>query len=176
MAKTLDFHLHAFAKPLPKPEAFTHADVYPISPCGAGKWTSDRRQPGFTVIENASTAGFRCAVREWAPGGSTIPEVKLSVTTPPRSFVPASSHPWLICGCATAICGAPRSKRMRKGRLSFDLDGDAWQVAIGEPAAPLVTGYEIEGASWATASQPVHLKVKFSNLASQRSATAAISW
>ena len=176
VAKTLDFHLGAFAKPLPKPDAITHADVYPNFTVWGWEVTSDRRQPGFTMIENASTAGFRCAVREWAPGGSTIPGVKLSVTTPPRSFVQASSHTVAYLRLRDGYLRRATLKADTQGRLSFDLDGDAWQVAIGEPAVPLVTGYEIDGASWATASQPVHLKVKFSNLASQRSATAAISW
>jgi hypothetical protein len=176
VAKTLDFHLHAFAKPLPKPELFSHADVYPNFAVWGWEVTSNRRQPGFTVLENVSAAGFRCAVREWVPGGSTLPEVKLSVTTPPGSFAPASSHPVAYLRLRDGYLRRATLKADGQGRVSFDLDGDAWQVAIGEPAVPLVTGYEIEGASWATASQPVHLKVKFWNPGTLRSAASAISW
>jgi hypothetical protein len=176
VAKTLDFHLHAFAKPLPKPETFSHADVYPNFAVWGWEVTSGRRRPGFTVIENASAAGFRCAVREWVPGGATLPEVKLSIATPPRSFAPASSHPVAYLRLRDGYLRRATLKADGQGRLSFDLDGDAWQIAIGEPAAPLATGYEIEGASWATGSQPVHLKVKFSNLGTLRLAATAVTW
>ena len=37
IAKTLDFHLHAFANPLPKPATFSHADAYPNQLSGGQK-------------------------------------------------------------------------------------------------------------------------------------------
>ena len=132
----------------PSPKTFSHADVYPNFAVWGWEVTSGRRRPGFTVIENASAAGFRCAVREWVPGGATLPEVKLSIATPPHSFAPAQvPSRWPTCGCATATCGAATLKADGQGRLSFDLDGDASEVAIGEPAAPLPVAYEIDGAS-----------------------------
>ncbi len=176
VAKTLDFHLHAFASPLPKPTVFTHADVYPNFAVGGWDVTSSRRQPGYTVIENASAAGFRCAVREWVPGGATLPEVKLSVATPPHSFAPASSHPVAYLRLRDGYLRRATLKADGQGRLSFDLDGDAWQVAIGEPAAPLPVAYEIEGASWATASRPIHLKVKFWNPGTLRLPATSVTW
>ena len=60
--------------------------------------------------------------------------------------------------------GSVRRTPMRadaQGRLNFELDGDAYQIGIS--AAPLiaVTGYEIAGAAWATAGEPVKLLVRF---------------
>ena len=92
LAETLDFHLDAFAHPLPKPAAFSHADPYPNF--GVWDWevVSDRRRPAFTVLENVSRAGFRSTVREWIPAGAALPEVKLSITSP-RLYTPAAVYP-----------------------------------------------------------------------------------
>ena len=66
----------AFARPLPKPAVFSHADVYPNFVIWGWDVTSNRRPPGVTVLENVSRTGFRSAVREWIPGGAPIPEVE----------------------------------------------------------------------------------------------------
>src|SRR5262249_15587399 len=59
IAKTFDFHMTSFANPLPKPATFSHADVYPNFSVWGWQAVSDRRQPGFTVLERVSSKGFR---------------------------------------------------------------------------------------------------------------------
>ena len=73
MAKTLEFHMNAFAHPLPRPAVWSHADVYPNFTVWGWEVASDRKQPGFTTLENVSATGFRSAVREWLPDGATLP-------------------------------------------------------------------------------------------------------
>ena len=60
--RTLDFHTQAFAHPLSPPAVFTHADVYPNFSVWGWEVISNRRRPGFTVLENVSPAGFRSAM------------------------------------------------------------------------------------------------------------------
>ena len=113
IAETLHFHLDAFAHPLPKPAAFSHADPYPNF--GVWDWevVSDRRRPAFTVLENVSRAGFRSTVREWIPAGAALPEVKLSITSP-RLYTPGTALPRApISGCATATSAAPPRRPTR---------------------------------------------------------------
>src|SRR5258705_10479572 len=81
MAKTLDFHLKAFTNPLPKPATWSHTDVYPFFDVWGWSVASNRRSPGFTVLENVSKLGFRSSVREWVPDGSAMPRVKLWLST-----------------------------------------------------------------------------------------------
>ena len=173
--KTFDFHLNAFANPLPKPTSFTHADVVPNFTVWGWEVVSDRKQPGFTVLENVSAKGFRSAVREWVPRGATIPSVKLSVSSAPL-YAPASSHSVTYLRLRDGNLRRATQKADAQGRLTFDLDGDAYEVGVS--AEPLITlaGYEIADAAWATAGQPVKLRVKFWNKGQARSATSTIQW
>ena len=65
--QTFDFHMHAFAAPLPKPASFSHQDAYPNFDVWGWQVSSNRRQPGFTMLNNVSAKGFRSAVRS-GPG------------------------------------------------------------------------------------------------------------
>jgi len=175
IAKTLDFHMHAFTNPLPRPAVFQHADVYPNFAVWGWEVTSDRRQPGFTVLENVSPAGFRSAVREWVPGGGTLPEVKLTVLSAPL-YAPGSTHSASFFRLHDGKTRRAPLKADPQGRLSFDLDGDAWEVSIDSTPRLAVTGYRFARAEWATAGAPVQLRVGFVNAGATRSATEAVRW
>lgn len=175
VVKTLDFHMHAFAKPLPKPAAFTHSDVYPNFGVWGWEVASDRRQPGFTVLENVSASGFRCAVREWIPGGATIPAVKLSIASA-QLYTPGSPHTVTYVRLRDGQERHVSQKADAQGRLSFELDGDAYEVGISSDAVIAVTGYDVADAEWVTAGKPVKLRIKFLNKGGARSAPATIHW
>jgi hypothetical protein len=83
MAKTLSFHMDAFADPLPDPKLWHHIDVYPVFDVWDWSVETDRTRPGFTMIENVSPSGFRSSVREWIPGGRFMPFVNVRITTGP---------------------------------------------------------------------------------------------
>ena len=176
IAKTLDFHMAAFARPLPKPTVFSHADVYPNFGIWGWEVASDRRRPAVTVLENVSRTGFRSAVREWMPSGAVIPEVKLSLTSPPRLFAPSSVHPVTFLHLADGKVRRATLKADAQGRLSFDLDGDAWEVGIGVEPVVSITGYDLVDASWATAGKPVKLRVKLFNKGGGRLPALPVQW
>jgi hypothetical protein len=175
IANTLDAHLIAFANPLPAPAAFSHADAYPNFTVWGWEAISNRRQPGFTVLENVSNTGFRSAVREFLPGGATIPEVKVSIGSPPI-YPPGVA---LSVTYIRLLDGKVRRAEQRAdahGRLNFELSGDAYEVAVSAGPALAVSGYTIAEANWATAGQPVNLKVRFWNKGGAPSGTALIRW
>jgi len=181
LAETLDFHLDAFAHPLPKPAAFNHADPYPNFGIWDWEVVSDRRRPAFTVLENVSRAGFRSTVREWIPAGAALSEVKLSITSP-RLYTPAAVYPVTSIRLRDGQVRRATQKADARGRLSFDIDGDAYEIGIG--AAPggapgvangiALSGFEIVGAAWASAGQPVQVRLKFWNKGAARSATTLL--
>jgi hypothetical protein len=175
IARTLDFHLHAFANPLPKPAVFNHADAYPNFNVWGWEVISNRRRPALTMLENVSAAGFRCTVREWIPGGAAIPEVKVSITSP-RLFVQGTTHAVRYIRLRDGRQRSAAQKADSQGRLTFELDGDAYEVGIGAEPRVAVTGYELLGDQWATAGRPVKLQVKFWNKGSARSGTATVRW
>jgi hypothetical protein len=173
--KTLDFHLHAFANPLPKRSTFSHADVYPNFDVWGWEVASDRKQPGFTLLENVSSKGFRSSVREWIPGGAAIPKVKLSISTA-RFYLPASPHTVTYIRVRDGNVRRVAQKADAQGRLSFELDGDTYEVGIADGPLLAISGYEIADAAWATAGKPVKLRVKFWNKGAAPSPSATIQW
>lgn len=175
LAKTFDFHMRSFADPLPKPAVFSHIDMYPNFSVWNWEVASDRRQPGFTLLENVSAGGFRCAVREWLPSGDTIPDVKLSIASA-KLYAPGSAHTVTYVRLRDGKLRKSVLKADGQGRLNFDLDGDAYEVGISQEAEIAVAGYEITDAAWATAGQPVKLRVKFLNKGALRSAMTTVQW
>jgi hypothetical protein len=175
IAHTLDFHVAAFARPLPAPRVFSHADAWPNFEVWGWEVVSSRRQPGFTVLENVSNSGFRSSVREYLPAGAAIPEVKLSIGSPPI-YPPGVA---LTVTYIHLLDGKVRRAEQRvdaHGRLNFDLSGDAWEVGVSAGPLLTVSGYTIEGASWATAGRTVKLQVRFWNKGGAPSATSLVRW
>ncbi|MGD0777438.1 MAG: hypothetical protein ABSC05_31870, partial [Candidatus Solibacter sp.] len=175
VAETLDFHLDAFAHPLAKPAAFSHADPYPNF--GVWDWevVSDRRRPAYTVLENVSRAGFRSTVREWIPGGAALPEIKLSITSP-RLYTPAAVYPVTYIRLRDGNVRRTTQKADARGRLSFDPDGDAYEIGIGSAPGIALASFEIAGAAWAAADRPIQARLKFWNKGATRSATTLLAW
>lgn len=176
LAKTFDFHLNAFADPLRKPAVFSHADVYPNFTVWGWEAASNRRQPGITALENVSASGFRSAVREWIPGGATIAAVKLSIASAPHLYAPASEQVVTYVRLRDGKVRRTTQKADAQGRLSFDLDGDTYEVGIGTRPVLAIAGYQTVDYRWATAGRPVRLRVKFVNKGGTRSATGVVRW
>ena len=175
LAEILDFHLDAFAHPLPKPAVFSHADPYPNFGVWGWEVVSDRRRPAFTMLENVSRAGFRCAVREWIPAGAALPDVKLSITSP-RLYRPAVPYRVTYVRLRDGSVRHATQKADARGRLTFDLDGDSYEVGIGPDAGLALSGIEISGAAWASAGQPIQARLKIWNMGIARSATTLLKW
>jgi hypothetical protein len=176
IAKTLDFHMQAFAHPLPKPAVFDHADVYPNFTIWGWEVVSDRRRPGVTMLGNVSAAGFRSAVREWIPGGAAIPEVKLSIASPRHMYTPRSPHEITYLRLRDGKLRHAHARADAEGRLNFDLDGDEYEVGVGAGPVLALTGYRVEGASWATAGTPLKLAIQVTNKGGGRSEPQTLQW
>jgi hypothetical protein len=175
-AEALDFHWGAFAKPAPKPAVFSHADPYPNFSAWGWVAASNRRQPGLTVLDHVSIKGFHSSVREWLPAGAALTNVKLSLETPLHLYPPGSTHSVTYIHLPDGKLRRAVQKADARGRLSFDLDGDEYEVGISTEPAIVVSGYEVADSAWATAGQPVKLRVKFWNVGATRSGTLPIQW
>ncbi len=172
----LEFHAKAFADPPAKPAPFSHTDVYPNFAVWGWEAASNRAQPGYTVLENVSARGFRSAVRESLPDGPAIPAVRLSLASPARTYPPGSAQTVTYIRLRDGKLRHETRKADAEGRLTFDLDGDAYEVGVGAGPVLAASGYEISDAAWATAGKPVHLRVKFWNKGAARSGTVILQW
>jgi len=175
LAELLDFHLDAFAHPLPKPAVFSHADPYPNFGVWGWEVVSDRRRPAFTTLESVSRAGFRCTVREWIPAGTSLPDVKLSITSP-QLYKPAVPYRVTYIRLRDGSVRHATQKADGRGRLTFDLDGDSYEIGVGPDAGLVLSGIEISGAAWASVGQPVQARLKLWNVGIARSATTLLKW
>jgi hypothetical protein len=175
IAAALEFHVKAFADPAPKPEVFTHADPYPNFEIWDWEVVSNRRSPGFTVLENVSRAGFRSAIREWLPAGPPVAGVKLNVTSP-RLYPPGATVPVTYVHQPDGKSRTAQQRTDAAGRLSFDLDGDEYDIGIGAGPVLAISGFAVTDGAWATAGKPVKLSVKFVNKGAARSGTETIKW
>jgi hypothetical protein len=164
LAKTLGFQMDSFREPLPRPSLWHHIDVYPTFDVWGYSVQSDRRRPGFTVIENVSSKGFRSAVREWLPGGALMPSVAVRVTTD-ALYEPGRRY-WITdVNLTTGEVRQSRQNADELGRLRFSIDGDLHEVGVSAAAEPIVaaSGWRVVGASWATAGKPVRLAIALLN-------------
>ena len=163
------------APPAKKTPIFRHADPYPNFTVWGWEVTSNRRQPGFTILEDVGPRGFRSSVREWVPDGATLPHVKLSISSP-RLYPPNSPQTVTYLRLSDRKLRRAIQKADVQGRLTFDLDGDAYEIGVSPDALLTAIGFEFEDAAWATAGKPVHLKVWFSNKGAARSGTTLLRW
>jgi len=164
MAKTLGFHMNSFRDPLPRPSLWHHIEVYPTFDVWGYSVQSDRRRPGFTVIENVTSSGFRSAVREWMPDGSLMPSVTLRVTTD-ALYKPGHRY-WITdVNRSTGEVRQNRQNADEAGRLRFLIDGSEHEIGVSDEARPLLTasGWRVARAPWATAGKPVHLALTLLN-------------
>jgi poly(3-hydroxybutyrate) depolymerase len=134
MAKTLAFHMNAFANPLPRPDRWSHADVYPNF--SVWDWTveSDRHQPGFTTIGITAPDVFWTEVREWLPRGKILSDVHLKITTAP--LYKKNTKMWVTLGGAKS----PRRLHLKTdsaGRLQIELPGEFSSIHTGLRPLPI---------------------------------------
>jgi hypothetical protein len=164
MSKTLSFHMVAFGDPLPRPALWHHADVYPTLDVWGYSVTSDRRRPGFTLLENVSRDGFRSSVREWLPAGRRLPRVTLRITTD-SVYEPAKTYNITDINLDTGETRQSRKKPDSSGRLRFLLNGASHEIGILPDRRSLLTvsGWRVVGAPWATAGEPVRLEIELVN-------------
>jgi enterochelin esterase-like enzyme len=175
MAKTLDFHMNAFAHPLPAPAVWNHIDVYPFFEVWGWNVGSDRRTPGFTSLQNVSKSGFRSSVREWVPGGATIPKVKLSITTA-RLYPPGSVQTVTIVRLRDGKVRRAAQKADADGKMTVELDGEDQQVGISPAGVLALTGYRVEGEPWPVVRRPVKIRARFWNAGASALAAQTVRW
>jgi hypothetical protein len=177
ISKTFDFHMRAFAEPLPRPTVWTHADVYPNFTIWGWSIVSNRRQPGITVLRNVSKTGFRTSVREWLPEGNLMPQVQLTIQS---GALYGQLKPYTVT-MVRLRDGQTRRIPVKSdvdGRLVFKLDGDEYEVGVTAAAEPVIalTGYRVESDEWATAGLPVKVSVRFTNKGTALSKPATLRW
>ncbi len=175
MAKTLMFHMRAFADPLPTPLIWNHIEVYPEFSVWGWSVTTDRKQPGFTILENVSRTGFRSTVREWVPSGRILTGVRVQIISAPL-YRPNEEKAVSVIRVRDGEVRRLREKADSAGRLRFALDGDEYEVGVGPGPVLALAGFHVEDAQWATDTRPVLVRIRFLNKGDSVSPAMRLHW
>jgi hypothetical protein len=175
IAKTMMFHLSAFADPLPRPAVWNHIDIYPEFSVWDWEISTDRKEAGFTILENVSTSGFRSCVRTWVPSGRVLSGVRVRITTP-ASYRPGKE---VAVSLIRLRDGQVRRLPLRAdstGRLTIELDGEEYEVGIGSGPRLALAGFAIDGANWAMDTELVHVRAHFLNKGDRATTAMRLRW
>jgi poly(3-hydroxybutyrate) depolymerase len=170
MGEMFDFLMESFKDPPGKPEKWHHIDVYPAFSVWGYQVGSDRIVPGFTILENVNSGGFRCVVREFLPDGDLMPFVDMSVTTAP---VYEKNQEYLV-NDADYHQGTSTQKVIKSdnlGRLKININGGLHEIGINPVGAPpniCIASWEIENMGWASPNKDVKVSVKLMNKGGNR--------
>jgi hypothetical protein len=58
----------------------------------------------------------------------------------------------------------------------LELDGDEYEVGISSGPVPAISGYQVDGAAWATAGEPVKVRVRVWNKGAAPTRAGALRW
>jgi hypothetical protein len=175
MGETLEFHMRAFGNPLPRPDVWSHIDVYPNFLIWGWEATSDRKQPGITMLEGVSPNGFRSSVREWAPSGRVLANVRLRIASG-RLYPPGRRQVVTVIRTRDGKVRRTTERADSDGRLHFELDGDEYQVGVGPGAILALGDFEVQEARWATDGKPVSVRVHVWNKGAAPASPAPLRW
>ncbi len=165
LGEMFDFILDTFKNPLPKPETWSHIDVYPEFKVWGYEVSSDRHYPGFTLLENVNDRGFRCSVKEFLPNGSVMPFVKVTVTTAPNY----EKHHTYVINDVNLTAGSHAQYVVNsdeEGRIEIITDGALHEIGIGTTdSGPklCMTAQKVTNINWVVPGKVVNLKVSLLN-------------
>jgi len=159
------FFLKTFENLPQKPARWSHTDVYPEFSVWDYTITTDRNIPGFTVLENVDSRGFRCAVREILPDGELFPFVNVTVTTPP---IYEKNQAYTINDFDARNSKSAQYTLMSDnlGRLKISLNGSLHEIGINKKADKpniCIASYGIVGNDWISSGKDITLAISLLN-------------
>ena len=165
MADMFNFILKTFENPPPRPQRWNHIDVYPKFSVWDYTISSDRRLPGFTVLENVDVRGFKCTVREFLPDGEVLPFVNLTVTTPPI-YEKNQSYSVHDFNTRTGTATVKTVLSNTNGTLTISLTGGGHEIGINKGVDKpnvAVARVQVGNMAWATHNKEIILNIQLLN-------------
>jgi S-formylglutathione hydrolase FrmB len=165
MREMFGFLMKSFENPPGKPARWNHIDVYPEFSVWDYDVTSDRNVPGFTILENVDSRGFRCAVRDHLPDGGLLPFVRVMVTTPPiyeRNTLYAINDIDERVNKASSY----KLKSDDQGKLRISFNGSSHEIGINtadERANICLESFAVVPANIAESDRDVDVKISLMN-------------
>ncbi len=144
-----NFVVKSFKNPLPKPERWHHADLYPNFEVWGYEIESNLNEPGFIELHGVTKGGMGITTKKWQPEGIPVHGVKLSVKTAPV-YQPNSSYSLLSYNKKHNKKLMTSVKSDADGRIRFSVGNEPHQFGIfkkNDPAEIVFLNHKVNGES-----------------------------
>lgn len=121
----------SFKSPVPVPDRWNHADLYPEFEVWGYHVKSNLAEPGFIVLKGVTKDYLSVQTRKWMPSGAQIEGVKINITTAPiykpgQHYTVVDYHVNENKRVVSVVQSDP------SGRLRFEADHQDHKIAISE--------------------------------------------
>jgi enterochelin esterase-like enzyme len=169
-ADAFKFVQESFKKPVRLPLRWNHADLYPNFEVWDYKVESNLSEPGFIVLKGVTKNELTIQTRKWMPNGSTIPGVKINVTTAPL-YVPGKQYTLIDYHALEKKRVVTQVTSDQTGRISFSVDHHDHKISITEKehlAGIVLQSYSFNGNGlFLDAKNEGNLRLNLFNLANR---------
>ncbi len=144
-----NFVVASFQNPLPKPDRWHHADLYPNFDVWGYKVESNLKEPGFIELHGVTKGGLGITTKKWEPEGIPVPGVKIDLKTAPL-YEPDTFYQLLDYNQSTNDKKLTSVKSDSNGRISFSVNHEPHQIGIfgkNDPAEMVLLNYKVNGQS-----------------------------
>lgn len=141
-----DFHMHYFRMPLAKPEKWHHIDVFPNFSVWNYEVKSDRKIPGFTILDDVRREGFSLHTKQWLPDGPAVPNLKVHLQTD-SIYGPNTPYELIQLDVPTRKIARASVRSDAKGRIQWQGSGLQTNVGFyraGDPAHVTMATYTVD--------------------------------
>jgi enterochelin esterase-like enzyme len=144
-----NFVIASFQDPLPVPQRWHHADLYPNFDVWGYQVRSNLSQRGFIDMKGVTRGGLGICTRAWEPYGVSIPGVVINVKTPAR-YRPNTTYTLFDFNQTQDNTKINPIVSDASGRISFTVNHEYHQIGIyrkGDPPEITLAGYRVNGNS-----------------------------
>lgn len=141
-----DFHMHYFRMPPARPEKWHHIDVFPEFSVWNYEVKSDRKIPGFTILDDVRREGFSIHTRQWLPDGPAVPALKVDLKTD-SVYTPNTPYERIQLDVTNRKITRTSVRSDAKGRLQWQGSGLPTNIGFyraGDPAHVTMATYTLD--------------------------------
>lgn len=165
-----DFTAQALKQPLPKPNRWHHADIYPNFDIWGYRISSNLATPGFIELHGVTSGGLTTMTRKWQPDGGGIPGTELHIQTAPI-YQPNGNYTLLDFDQQNDTIRLSTVTADAKGSLRFSSDHRPHIFGIrtkNSPAEIVLADFQASGNKHLLLhKQPTTLRLRLLNRGSQ---------
>jgi enterochelin esterase-like enzyme len=142
-----EFVTASFKKPLPDPERWHHADLYPDFDIWGYEIRSNLNRSGFIDMKGVTGSGMGISTKSWEPDGTIIPGIKINIRTPAK-YQPGTAYTLLDYNSTEDTISLSEVRSDKDGRISFAVNHENHQIGLfhaGDPAEITYVSHRVNG-------------------------------